>query len=161
MSVLAAAVASLARLVHHASNQVGTLARDVPVLAAAVALGPVGLAVARVVVQTAALEAHNTAAVMAVLVVVVVVRRAVHVHGASVSHVSATSAMRVSALVSLSHGGVHARVAVGGRGVLGGAHVAHAHVALEVAGRGPVAELVAAVTGHMSLRRIKGYPKEG
>lgn len=175
MTVLAAAVACLARLVHHSSNQVGAFTRDVPVLAAAVALCPIGLAVARVVVQASALEANNTAVdvimvlvdvdvvvVVAAVVVVVVVRRAVHVHGASVPHVSATAAtVRVSALVSLRHRGVHARVAIGGRGALGRVHIIHAHVALEVTGRGPVAELVAAVAGHMSLRSTTKRMAEG
>lgn len=129
-----------------------------PVLATAVAFGSVGLAVARVVVQAATLEAHNTAnvvvvvLVLVVVVVVVVVRGSVHVHGApAMSHVSATSStVGVSSLVSLSHRDVHVRVVVGGRRHVA-SHVVHvAHVALEVAWRRAVAELVAAVAGHMS-----------
>lgn len=165
--MLAAPVASLARLVHNTSDQVGALARDMSVLATAVALGPVGLAVARVMIQAATLEAHNTAvvavAVAVVLVlVVVVVRGPVHVHGASaMTHVSATSStVGVSSLMSLSHRDVHVRDAIESRRQVA-SHIAHvashtahvAHVALEIAWRRAIAELVAAVAGHMSLRR--------
>lgn len=159
MSVLPATITSLVRLVHNTSDQGGAFARNVPVFATAVAFGPVGLAVARVVVQTTTLEAHNTANVVVVVlvlvVVAVVVRGSVHVHGASaMSHVSATSStVRVSPLVSLSHRDVHVRVAVGSRGHVA-SHVAHVvHIALEAAWRRAVTELVAAVAGHMSLRR--------